>query len=100
MGSCATCGKNAGVMRSECGDCERRRLEKEAEGRREDRKARVVQAEHQRDAWVDEQVARLRGRVRESGRASLFRSVYIPVNSIVDDKHLVDEFESDELRVR
>lgn len=112
MARCASCGKSAGFLGTLCSECraEQQRREHEEQRRRDaeaDRKrllARAVSAERMRreeeKVWAvaAERAELLRKRAENGNRVFLYESLYIPVDSKIDDQQMCNTFDIDALR--
>lgn len=93
MAACRTCGTKVGMLATECGDCVHRRRAFEQAAAQAALLAEVQQREARQAAYVADAMSRLTETL-ESGRpVSLYESVYLPVDSVVNDEQLAEGFD-------
>ena len=91
MGMCEKCGRQTGFGVRTCPACEAGRSGKVplVEERQEQRER--VAAGRARE--IQDLLDTLLARVEKYGRVSLFRSVYVPVDSVIGDEHVAKTFD-------
>ena len=101
MAKCAECGRPAGFFGGICQDCKNEREKRERKRREaqaaEEAERQRREEEHARQLATD-RANSLRDRCATGTRMFLYESVYIPVNSRIDDQEVCPSFDIDQLR--
>ena len=98
MGACKTCGRSAGLGRNECGDCEISRAHAEMVRGVEARISAAEEHEVWRTTQVEARTRTVEATVASGRGACLIESIYVAVDSVVNDESVVDAFDLEPAR--
>jgi hypothetical protein len=93
MAACRGCGTKVSMLSGECASCANNRRAAEAAAQKEALLAEVRQREERQRAYVAEALARLEATLTAGRSVSLYESVYVPVDSVVNDEMLANNFD-------
>jgi hypothetical protein len=97
MAACRTCGRDAGRLRTQCTDCREREKQRAAEAERQALEADERAEEERRRSIADELWGDIQSTLDQGRLAYLYRSVYVPVDSILQDE-VLGTFDIEELQ--
>ena len=102
MAACRNCGRPAGLLSNLCSDCKRDLAARE-QAQREDAARQADEAtrrqlEQRRREYIDAHWAVIRDTLADGRTAYLYRSTYVPVDSVVENE-VTGIFDMTELRV-
>jgi hypothetical protein len=112
MAQCKRCGQNAGMFKSFCEACDRlnakddrdriARAKEIQEAKRKEfaeiEARRIAEVEAKKQEAISARVEQLFDQVRSGGRAFLYGSLYLAVDSIVNEEAMAGGFDVGELR--
>ncbi len=98
MGACKSCGRPAGLGKGECSDCASIRVQAEKAAADAQEAAEAASREAERRAQIQERVEIIESTVALGRAAYLLESLYLPVDSVVNDLVYSHSFEVDPVR--
>lgn len=102
MPACRNCGRSAGLLSNLCSDCKTQLAARETAQREESARQATEAArrefEERRREYIESHWTLIRGTIADGRTAYLYRSTYVPVDSIVENE-TTGTFDIAELRV-
>jgi hypothetical protein len=93
MAACKGCGTKVPLLTSECAACANIRRAAESAAQKEALLGQVRAREERQHAYVTEALARLAATFSAGRSVSLYESIYVPVDSVVNDESLANDFD-------